>query len=342
MGNAGTANGDPDSALPDGAMGDGDPEGGAGGSGGDGDVIVDDPDAGCDIPAGAGDISAPSAPVSDASAPVCWGQTWGNGSQLPSASTAEDDQLGSLSGDDLNIAWLAVSADAGPDPVIHYANRHYPTDPFSSALLLDPGSDADLDAGIAFSLDGLRLVVVRPDRKGFTEYSRNSVDDPFSTSPSETQFDTLNAQISHYLPPGALCGDPLISADDLTFYFSVYGVNDTSGDYGGYVSDHTIYASTRDPYVSWPSAEALQGEPIEAHCAARRRPTGISSDQLTLFYWDELSDSARAAFRPSIDEPFDGAIELGDRPFVRPGADCTTLYYSGTDVAADIDVLTAD
>jgi hypothetical protein len=294
------------------------------------------------IAAGAGDISAPPAPVGDASVPVCWGQTWGNGSQLPSASTSEDDTLGSLSGDDLNIAWLAVSADAGPDPVIHYANRHYPTDPFSPAFLLDPGADADLAAGMALSMDGLRLVVVLPDRKGFTEYSRDNAEDPFSASPSQTQFDTLNTQISHYLPPGALCGDPVISADDLTFYFSVYGVDDTSGNYGGYVSDHTIYASTRIPYVSWPEAEALLGEPIEAHCEARRRPTGISSDQLTLFYWDELSNSARAAFRPSIDEPFNGAIDLGDRPFVRPGVDCTTLYYSGTDVAADTDVLTAD
>ncbi|HEX2877968.1 MAG TPA: hypothetical protein VHO25_00390, partial [Polyangiaceae bacterium] len=282
------------------------------------------------------------APTGDASVPVCSGMSWSSGNQLSSASTSEDDTLGSVSADDLNIAWLAISADAGSEPVVHYANRHYPTDPFSSALLLDPGTDADLDAGMALSMDGLRLVVVLPDRKGFTEYSRDNVDDPFSVSPSQTQFDTLNTQISHYLPPGALCGDPVLSADDLAFYFSVYGVDDTSGNYGGYVSDHTIYSSTRIPYVSWPQASALQGEVIEAHCSSRRRPTGISSDQLTLFYWDEISNSARAAFRPSIDEPFNGAVELGDRPFAQPNPDCTLLYYSGTDVAADTDILTAD
>lgn len=321
-----------DSGL-DGSSNNPDPDGG---SGGDGDPEVDSGPP-CVIAEGAEDITPPAAPIGDAAVPVCWGMSWSAGDVFASASTSADDTLGSISGNDLNIAWLAVSADAGNDRVIHYANRHYPTDPFPSAMLLDPGTEADLDAGIALSADGLRLVVVLPDRKGFTEYARNDAEEPFTTPPSDTQFDVLNTQISHYLPPGAQCGDPVFSADDLTFYFSVYGVDDTSGDYGGYVSDHTIYSSTRIPYVSWPAAEALQGAPIEAHCEARRRPTGISSDQLTLFYWDELSGSARAAFRPSIDEPFSGAVELGDRAFAQPSPDCTTLYYSGSG-----DVFTAD
>jgi hypothetical protein len=330
--------GDPEpDASPDGSV----THPNTGGSGGDGGASVP-PDAGCIIGAGAGQITAPEAPAADASVPVCWAMNWSAGSTLASASTAGDDTLGSISADDLNVAWLAVAADAGNARVVHYANRHYPTDAFSPPLLLDPGTDADLDAGMALSVDGLRLIVVLPDRKGFTEYVRDTVDDPFTTPPAETQFTQLNTQISHYLPPGALCADPVLSADDLTFYFSVYGVEDVSGNYGGYVDSHTIYSSTRTPFVSWPQAAAVMGEAIEAHCSARRRPSGISSDQLTLFYWDELSGSTRAAFRSSIDAPFDTAVELGNRPFAQPNPDCTMLYYSGTDGAADTDVLTAD
>lgn len=341
MSGASGTSGSPDGAVTDGGMdgspGNSDPDSG---TGGDGDPEVDSGPP-CVIPDGAEDITAPSAPVGDASVPVCWGMSWSAGDVFASASTSADDTLGSISGNDLNIAWLAVSADAGNDRVIHYANRHYPTDPFPSAMLLDPGTEADLDAGIALSADGLRLIVVQPDRKGFTEYSRDDAEEPFTTPPSDTQFDKLNTQISHYLPPGALCGDPVLSADDLTFYFSVYGFDDSSGDYGGYASNRSIYSLTRIPYVEWlaPGVEvqALQGDPIEAHCSSRRRPTGISADQLTLFYWDELSNSARAAFRPSIDEPFTGAVELGDRAFAQPSPDCTTLYYSGSG-----DVFTAD
>jgi hypothetical protein len=301
---------------------------GMGGAGGEAPVSEPDaeppapPDGNCTIAEGADEISAPTG----VDAAQCFGVSWGAGSAVDSITTG-DEQFVAVTPDETNIAWLAPWQDDPDQLAIHYAWRNSAIDPFEPPGIIEPGA-YDAESGIALSADGLRLVVVMPGRRGFTEYVRDSVLDAFSIVPTEAQFAMLNAQISHYLSPDTKCGDPLLSSDDLTLYFSVYDFDESDGEYENYDGAYTIYASTRVPYVSWPTGEPLLGNPLTGQCEFRRRPTGISDDQLTLFYWDELTQSERAAFRPAQDEPFNGAVEIGHRPGAQPNADCTQLYYS--------------
>jgi len=79
------------------------------------------------------------------------------------------------------------------------------------------------------------------------------------------------------------------TADDLSLYFSRYG-----GDAPG-----TIYESTRNGPVTWPIGAAVSGKVLQVVGTSRRRPTGVSFDRRTLFYWDEASGTERAAWRPA-------------------------------------------
>ena len=89
-----------------------------------------------------------------------------------------------------------------------------------------------------------------------------------------------------------------------------------------------MVAATRTDDVPWMLGSAVVGAPLQASCGLRRRPTGISSDQLTMFYWDELSGTERATFRAAVNAPFVGAIDLGARASAQPNESCTRLYYS--------------
>jgi hypothetical protein len=214
---------------------------------------------------------------------------------------------------------------------LHYSGRHYPDFPFGDEVptrTIPPGDYAP--DGVALSPDGLRMIVVTADRKGFTQYIRTLRDDPFDDVPSDVAFEALRLGGDGFLPEELRIGDPVLSSDDRTLYYSLY--EDGAGLYYSEPSTHgTIHASTRNTGAPWSFGMPLTGSAISAHCELRRRPTGVSSDQLTLFYWDELSGSARAAFRSSLDDPFDTAIDLGERVGAQPNTACTLLYYSDPD-----------
>jgi hypothetical protein len=74
----------------------------------------------------------------------------------------------------------------------------------------------------------------------------------------------------------------------------------------------------------------------------RRRPTGASSDGLTLFFFDETANLERAAWRSSIASPFVQFVDIGV-PEAAPNKQCDTLYFQGTDEDAGAPaVFTAD
>jgi hypothetical protein len=63
----------------------------------------------------------------------------------------------------------------------------------------------------------------------------------------------------------------------------------------------------------------------------RRRPTGLSSDSLTLFWWDEIDQKEKAGWRgtnTSFDLKFGSIVDLGDKKDAQPSSTCTKLYYS--------------
>jgi hypothetical protein len=59
----------------------------------------------------------------------------------------------------------------------------------------------------------------------------------------------------------------------------------------------TLYSSSRATRDPWPVGQAFSECELQSHDLALRHPTGVSSDGLTLFYFDGVRGVARAASR---------------------------------------------
>ena len=270
----------------------GSPDGDAAGNtdaGGDSGVTGPLPEAGCD----------PNA-------------TWSSGTRI-AASTADDDLLDSITPDELSIAWTG-----GPSGsrVVYYADRASTSDAFGGVQSLATNQfTADR---VALSPDGLRLVVVDADPTlGFSELTRTARMGAGNTfaSPTPGGFTNINADTG-----GKSVGDPVVGSSDTSFYYSLYGSGATT----------TVYRSLRlTPADPWGGGAALNvASGLLASGSQRRRPTGISSDNITLFFFDEVSSTERAAWVNQSTGSFDTFADLGARTWAAPSTTCATLYYT--------------
>src|SRR6185503_4110370 len=79
----------------------------------------------------------------------------------------------------------------------------------------------------------------------------------------------------------------------------------------------------------WGFGQALLGsELLWAAGQARRAPTGVSSDRLTLFYRDDVTAETRAAWRERPDGEFDAYQTLDGLERVVPDGPCDRVYFS--------------
>lgn len=73
-----------------------------------------------------------------------------------------------------------------------------------------------------------------------------------------------------------------------------------------------------------PSAELLVTKPS----TDGPRPTGVSKDLRTLFFWDDVRGVERAAFRAGPGCGFTTVVDLGPLPGAQPNDECTALYFA--------------
>ena len=173
----------------------------------------------------------------------------------------------------------------------------------------------------ALSPDGLRLVVVNADGQGFSELTRPA-GGTFG-APSAGAFSNLNAQGA--LGAGESYGDPILSSDDRTFYYSRYGGGRTQTIFQtGRLFSGDAWSVATTPASS---ATQLMGQAGGDAGVLRRRPTGISADEQTLFYWDEVTSTEHAAWVGSSGD-FETFAVLGSRSGAEPNLGCTALYHS--------------
>jgi hypothetical protein len=252
--------------------------------------------------------------------------TWGAGVLL-TVSTAFDDELDAITPDELTIAWTVSTASP---PTIEYADRSTSTDPFGPPQTVAAGSFSTARA--ALSHDGLRLVVVNADGQGFSELTRTSRMPPGNTFGTPGTGSYVNLDAPGTLAAGESYGDPVLSADDNAFYYSTYGGSLTA----------TIFRTARLlPGDSWPTGAALPASSgLGAQGSLRRQPTAISSDEQTLFFWDQVLSTERAAFIDESTGAFDIFVDLGTRAMAAPNTSCTNLYYSA-EGATSVDLFVA-
>jgi hypothetical protein len=175
------------------------------------------------------------------------------------------------------------------------------------------------DDRVALSPDGLRLVAVDADRQGFSELTRPARTGAGNTFGAPSPGGYVNFDAAGTLASGQSFGDPVLGASDTTFYYSVYG--------GG--QSATIYRAARLlAGDTWPLGAPLSGAPLDAVGTARRRPTAISADDQTLFFWDEVAGLERAGWIDRGTGVFDNFVDLGSRAGAAPNAACDRLYYT--------------
>jgi hypothetical protein len=215
-----------------------------------------------------------------------------------------------------------------PTNVVLYADRGGLDEAFSTYNALPQAIEgsgyAALDR-VALSPDRLRLIILSSDRKRFGQVTRVGIDGKFSDTPDEVPFKELNESVGE----GEMLGDPILVASDTTLYYSRYG---------GALTDTVFVATRSGPGEAW----VIKGPVIDAALAVsggkRRRPTGMSSDQLTLFFWDETTDTGRVAWRLNLEAPFEVKTELGARQGAQTTASCFDLYYSSPGVGGTLDI----
>jgi hypothetical protein len=163
------------------------------------------------------------------------------------------------------------------------------------------------------------MVAIRDDRAAFLGFERSGRSAPWVSS-SGLEF----TQVRAVFEGGALVSEPVLSGDKSSFMFLVTRPGQASA----------LYEATWDAMQhSWGlPAQVLNPELQSTNDGKRRRPTGISADGRTLFYFDEVTHLERAAWRDSPTAAFGLFKDVGSA-FAEavPNLRCDTLYYQGQD-----------
>lgn len=192
-------------------------------------------------------------------------------------------------------------------------------------LQLNTGQD-----GHAITADGLTLIARSTDRKRWLATTRSAKQMLDFAAGDDTDFAQINAQIEG---TAATFRAPVISADGLEFVYKI-----ESGD----AAQQGVYIAVRDT-VSVPfPAGTKQVSPV----ADYEFPTGISSDRLALFMFDNFS--GRVLTRTSTSQPFANPNAPAPPPQLsawqhKPLADCKKLVAMtspGGCAAEDVVLLT--
>jgi hypothetical protein len=231
------------------------------------------------------------------------GASFGAGEPVAVMADAAD-PLVAITPDELTILFLHVTS-VGQAMI---ADRADPSDDFGTPV------PVGIDGVVGMSPDGLR-VIVRGFDGALSEAERSGPGEDFG-APAEGPFTLINAAAAG---DGTSVTAPIIAADDRTLYYLAVSPEGT---------EYPLRVSTRAGAGVWPVGTAVEACELKSFQGFNPTPTGVSSDGLTLFYWDSFYGTARAAFREDVDGPFVWFDDLGPLVAAQVNAACNRLYYS--------------
>lgn len=210
---------------------------------------------------------------------------------------------------------VAVWGNYGPAGARYYiAERGTTAYGFGEKVLLTTTS-----LPLALSADGLRLTLVTPDGTTLREATRNAAGEDFGAE-GEGPYAELNDAL-------ALGGDLLtaitLSPDDLHVAYVIY-----DGMLGKSKMRVGARSSSAEPFGAGEDLSACETDGEEN---VGRSPASFSPDSLTLFYYDDLRRTARAAYRETTNGPFKWFVDVPTEHYVTVNADCSRAYLSAAE-----------
>jgi hypothetical protein len=292
------------SGAEDGGAGSGGSSSGAGGSGTSG--MTSAGSAGVAI-AGRGQEPEPctNAQEDPPAAPgVCVpGASWGSAVPVAVMANAADPLI-AITPDELTLLLMHITS-VGQAMI---ADRADVGDDFGEPV------PVNVEGVVGMSPDGLRVIARALDGT-LQEAVRPDIGEAFGM-PTEGDFTLINAAAAS---DGSTLTSPVITADDRTLYYLAIPPDGAK---------YPLHVSTRAGSEAWPVGTPVEGCELESFDGFGPVPTGVSSDGLTLFFWDSFYGTARAGFRNEPGGAFVWVDELGALVAAQPNAACSRLYYS--------------
>jgi hypothetical protein len=247
---------------------------------------------------------------------------WASATPLEGISTAADEQLLTITADELDILFLR-------DGIAMRAHRDLASAAFGQADTLTIPDGYGVDAGAALSADGKTMVLLATTNQSFAAFTRPSRSAAFSDEGDTSAFTGINQRavqtMQHYAAP-------VLAPDGKTFVFAAFTPEPSSGFPSGFEGISVVYESLFTT-TGFAMPESISQNLFDGTSAARALPSGLSSDSRSLFYVDESSGKQLARFRDRPDAPLYTEVDLDQRTRAVPNAKCDRLYYSsGGDV----------
>ncbi|MBL8722372.1 MAG: hypothetical protein JNL79_40700 [Myxococcales bacterium] len=191
--------------------------------------------------------------------------------------------LAGLTWDELTMVWTTVEASR---VVVHYADRAGRDDAFTAAKTLPDTLGPFAEDSVALAADGKSMLLVSADHTTLTQLSRSARGAAFEAAALTGVFERITGTGSEGGPIKKL-GDLVLSKDGQSLFYT--DLQRTAGT--------TLMVSLRLSDGTWDYPNPVDGAPFEMSGSQRRRPTGISADGLTLFFYDEVFGASYLAFR---------------------------------------------
>lgn len=264
----------------------------------------------------AGEPGEPIPPVGDP--PVCLTDATWTQHALLGISGPGDDLLQSVTHNGTTIAFkngdTFYVADLDLDYVLQPGDQGLPFDTPRAVV-----GSADYSS-VTLGPDGLTLIALRKDLT-VVELERSAGEAFDAASASATNFTDFNATVSTIPLANQVLTDAVLGADGSSLFFSHFGSGSGA---------ESVFESKRSGGL-WSYGSSSLGDPLLADGGARRIPTGISGDSLTLFYRDDVEGDFRAAWRINPSVPF-GTSEVmtfaEGTVAAAPNGACTKVHYS--------------
>jgi hypothetical protein len=216
--------------------------------------------------------------------------TWGAPTTVLTTAAADATIFGAVTPDELTLAW---TSSVGGVVTAWYADRSSATAAFGAPQALNSSFGTLAMDRVTLSGNGLRVAGVASNGQSLVAAERAARPNAFDTVDQE--FASLGGT-GESQPTYAT---PLLAGDDSEFLYLV-----TSSS-----TNNVLYESKSG--LPWTNGVALSASQLARSGTSYRRPSGLSLDGLTLFYWDEVSGSEKMTTRASRSQSFGGEVDIG-------------------------------